>query len=142
LYFVEYANFNSQATFNSSLTADGYRQGGLGAGVTNTTSAKWNAFNGYNPFIPCGVTIPLGNSTGVVSYTFAADEYETGAAYTTNIPSYRGIENPFGHIWKFIDGFNRQGGLDANEEAIEKIYTCNDVSKFAENAADGYTLIS
>lgn len=141
LYFVEYANFNSQATLNNTVTLNGYKQGGLGAGVTTTTSAKWNSFNGYNPFVPCGVTIPLGSSTGIISYSFAAEEFETNA-YTVNVPSYRGIENPFGHVWTFIDGFNRQGSLNENDEVIEKIYTCNDVNKFAEGAANDYTLIS
>jgi hypothetical protein len=137
LYFVEHANFDSQVDINNSLTADGYRQGGLGTGVTNANGSQWNSFNGYNPFVPCGITIGLGNNSGVVSYVFAANEF-TSSAFTTYVNSYRGIELPFGHIWKFIDGFNRQGG----ESNTEKIYICNDVSKFAENTADGYTLVS
>lgn len=32
LFVVEYATLNSQANYNAELTADGYRQGGLGAG--------------------------------------------------------------------------------------------------------------
>lgn len=138
LYFVEYATFNSQAAFNSTLDSNGYKQGGLGAGVTNVDSNDWNSFNRYNPFVPCGLTIGLGNNTGVVSYVFAAGEWKTGATLTTHVNSYRGIELPFGHVSKFIDGFNKQGGVDGTE----KIYICNDVSKFAENAANGYTLIS
>jgi len=34
LYVVEYANFNSQEAYNAVLTDDGYKQGGLGNGVT------------------------------------------------------------------------------------------------------------
>ena len=34
LYVIEYANFNSQANYVEDLTEDGYRQGGLGKGVT------------------------------------------------------------------------------------------------------------
>lgn len=34
LYVIEYANFNSQDTYNAELTSEGYRQGGLGPGVT------------------------------------------------------------------------------------------------------------
>lgn len=142
LYFVEYAKFDSQAAFNSTLTVDGYRQGGLGEGVTNANSTDWSNFNGYNSFVPCGLTIHLGNNTGVVSYVFATGEWKTGTSYTTYVNSYRGVELPFGHVWKFIDGFNRQGSFDENETAIEKIYICNDVTKFAENAANGYTLVS
>lgn len=138
MYFVEYANFNSQEAFNSTLDSNGYKQGGLGTGVTNINSSDWNSFNGYNSFVPCGLTIGLGSNTGVVSYVFATDEWKTGTTLTTYVNSYRGIELPFGHIWKFIDGFNKQGAADDKE----KIYICNDVSKFAENAANGYTFIS
>ena len=137
LYAVEYASFNSQASYNANLTADGYKQGGLGDGVTTTDSTTWNTFNSYNPFVPCGITISLGNNTGVIDYVFAANEFQS-AAKTFSVPSYRGIENPFGHVWKFIDGLNRQG-VTGN---IEKIYVCHDVTKFAENAANGYELIS
>lgn len=142
LYFVEYANFDSQAAIDDILTVDGYKQGGLGSGVTNANATDWNAFNGYNPFIPCGITICLGNNTGSIQYNFATDEWKAGSTFTTNVPSYRGIENLFGHINKFIDGLNRQGSVDENENTIEKIYVCDDVSKFAENNANGYTLIS
>lgn len=41
LYVIEYANRNSQAEFNETLTSEGYRQGGLGAGVTNIAYNAW-----------------------------------------------------------------------------------------------------
>lgn len=137
LYIVEYCNLNSQATFNSNTTAEGYKQGGLGSGVTTTDSTTWNNFNSYNSFVPCGITISLGNKTGNINYIFAANEFSSSAV-TFSVPSYRGIENPFGHIWEFIDGFNRMG-VSGNKE---NIYVCHDVTKFAENAATGYELIS
>ena len=62
---------------------------------------KWNSFNNHNPFIPCGITNSLGNATGVVDYEMP-EEY--GAALTVHVPSYRGIENPFGHVWSWTDG--------------------------------------
>lgn len=34
LCYIEYANFDNQATLNVNLTSDGFKQGGLGAGVT------------------------------------------------------------------------------------------------------------
>lgn len=64
LFVVEYANLNTQAAYNAEPTAEGYKQGGLGAGVTDLNGAKWNAFNGYYPFVPCGYTDSLGNGTG------------------------------------------------------------------------------
>ena len=45
LYVIEYANFNSQAAFNSSLTTERYRQGGLGDGVTTVDYNYWGYYN-------------------------------------------------------------------------------------------------
>ena len=100
LFVIEYANLNCQAPFTAELTSEGYRQGGLGNGVTTLNSTSWNNYNGYNPFIPCGTTNTLGNKTGVVDFTMPA-EYGT---LTVQVPSYRGIENPFGHVWSWTDG--------------------------------------
>lgn len=101
LYVIEYANLNCQAPFTSELTEQGYHKGGLGDGVTTLADAKWSAFNSYNPFVPCGITNELGNRTGVVDYAMP-EGY--GATLTVHVPSYRGIENPFGHVWSWTDG--------------------------------------
>lgn len=101
LFVIEYAQLNCQTAFTAQLTEEGYRQGGLGDGVTTLQDGKWNSFNDHNPFIPCGITNSLGNATGVVDYEMP-EEY--GAALTVHVPSYRGIENPFGHVWSWTDG--------------------------------------
>lgn len=111
LFVIEYAQLNCQAAFTSQLTEEGYRQGGLGDGVTTLADAKWSSFNGYNPFVPCGITNSLGNATGVVDYEMP-EEY--GAALTVHVPSYRGIENPFGHVWSWTDGILVQAQSDAD----------------------------
>lgn len=51
LCYIEYANFDNQATLNVNLTSDGFKQGGLGAGVTNLNLDRWIAFNGNNPIV-------------------------------------------------------------------------------------------
>lgn len=63
LWAIEYANFNSQAAYNPELTNEGFRQGGMGAGLTNMQN--WPEFNNYNPIQPNGFTNDLGNNTGV-----------------------------------------------------------------------------
>lgn len=88
LFVVEYANRNCQAAYNSALTADGYHQGGLGDGVTTGTDG------GAYSFVPTGTTDSLGNSSGIVAYQ--------GTDRSYNVPRYRGIENPFGHVWKNV----------------------------------------
>lgn len=63
LYVIEYANFNSQDTFNNNLSAEGYKQGGLGPGVTNMQN--WDKWNSYYPITPCGYNNNFGNFTGI-----------------------------------------------------------------------------
>ncbi len=66
LYTIEYANFNCQATYNSELTSDGYRQGGLGNGMTTVASNWWNQYNSRLPLVPNGFGNSLGNGTGLL----------------------------------------------------------------------------
>ena len=133
LFAVEYATLDSQAAFNAEPTAEGYRQGGLGAGVTMLVGAKWNAFNGYYPVIPCGYTDELGNGTGVKEYTMPSEYSADGVK--VSVPRYRGIENPFGHVWKIVDGLN--ASFDKND-GILRSHTCQDPAKFSDTGHDGY----
>ena len=135
LFAVEYANFNSQAEFNAQPTGEGYKQGGLGAGVTILDGTLWNAFNGYYPVIPCGTTNPLGNRSGVVDYIMPA-EYGT---LTVQVPSYRGIENPFGHLWKWTDGCKCLIQSDADGGQSE-FYECDNPANFTSSGVTNYQL--
>lgn len=138
LFTVEYATLNSQAAFNAELTSEGYRQGGLGAGVSDWSSSDWQNFNGYYPFVPCGHTDTLGNSTGVVAYT--ALNADGSELKTSNVPRYRGVENPFGHIWKWTDGINvRISPTEANGgDNLSKVFVCEDPSKLNDTNYNGY----
>lgn len=142
LFVVEYATLNSQAAYNAELTQEGYHRGGLGNSVSNLNGTKWNSFNAYNPFIPCGFTDALGNRTGVATFTMP-DSYDTGNTVTTNVPRYRGIENPFAHIWQWTDGINvrinpteANGGNDKSE-----VFVCDDPAHFNDSNYDGYSLV-
>jgi hypothetical protein len=104
-YVIEYATLNSQKAYNGDLTVDGYRQGGLGNGVTTADGTEWNNFNTYNPFINCGASNSLASGTGEVSVV-KTDFGGSGVNRTFKVPRYRGHENPFGHIWKILDGIN------------------------------------
>ena len=137
LYVVEYADRNSQLAFNDELTAEGFRQGGLGAGVTDLVAAKWVAFNSYCPFVPCGYTNILGNKTGTVAFTMP-DEYDAETPFTTYVPSYRGIENPFGHLWKWTDGIHiRAQSEEAGGKTI--LYTSSNPANYQDTDYEGYT---
>lgn len=139
LFVIEYATLNSQAAYNAQLTSEGYRQGGLGDGVSTWDSTSWNNFNGYNPFVPCGHTDSLGNRTGVVQYDVKNDEETT--LKTFSVPRYRGVENPFAHIWQWTDGINVQIRPDADEEPKSKVYIASDPAKFNDSNYDGYTYV-
>ena len=93
LFLVEYANRNSQAAVNNSLTPEGYRQGGLGMGCTYVDSiSNW-------PAVTNGVTNSLGNNSGEISGVTPLS-----GSGTATVNSYRGIENPFGNLYTFYDG--------------------------------------
>lgn len=142
MFVVEYATLNSQAAYNAALTEEGYHQGGLGDGVDNLNSTKWNSFNGYNPVIPCGHTDSLGNRTGVVDYTMP-DSYDTGNVVTVHVPRYRGVENPFAHIYQWTDGINvRVNPTEANGgNDLSEVFVCDDPAHFSDSSYDGYSLV-
>ena len=114
LFLVEYATRNSQKAVNTELTPEGFRQGGLGSGCT-TGTATINGAQTWS-FIPTGSSDSLGSGSGEVTVTI--QQTDSSGSNTSTITRkcnrYRGIENPFGHIWKhtddvisvYISGFN------------------------------------
>ena len=107
LYFIEYANFNCQAEFKSELTFEGYRQGGLGNGVTAVTQRYWYLYNSGLPLIPNGYTNEFGNMTNIKAITIVmptVSEGEPTYSVTQYVPRWHGIENPFGDISTTVDG--------------------------------------
>lgn len=76
LFLVEYAKFNMQDT--------------LGPGATGKTDD-----GASNLAEPTGATATLGNQSGHVTNN-----------NNIQMISYRGEENPYGNIWKFVDGLN------------------------------------
>ena len=148
LFAVEFCTFNSQAVLggasrsyvqqeNGSKYAkpntQGLMDGGLGDGVSTLTSAQWESFNSYNPFVPCGMTNVLGNRTGTVQYTITNASGDT--IKTVEVPSYRGIENPFGHIWKWTEG-----AKVVTVSGAGKLYVAEDLT--SQSLADNNTNVS
>jgi len=104
LYLVEYADFDSQAM--------------IGQGRTQLGGGGWTADSYIGQ---CGKSNLDGNGTGNA-------EGNTNAAYM----SYRGIENIYGNVWKWIDGINVNGHLP---------YVSNNDSDFQDNTEEGYTVL-
>lgn len=134
-YVIEYANFNSQAAYNAELTSDGYRQGGLGPGVTDwsNSATSWSGYNGTYPITPCGYCNDIGNFTGikdlVIPECTATNETDTVATKTFKVPRWRGFDNPFGDIWANLDGVVIQRTA-ANE--ISSVYTTTNKEEFTD----------
>ena len=101
LYLTEYANFNSQAT--------------IGMGRTELSGRGWSA----DSYI--GQT---GKSNAKGNGTFSVGG-NTNDAYMT----YRGIENFYGNVWKFVDGININDHVP---------YISNTDTQFADDTATNY----
>ena len=186
LFAIEYANLNCQLPYNAAADANGYKQGGLGGGVSNLEGTKWVNLNSYNPFVPCGTTNSLGNKSGYVTYTMPFEydangavnylgEYNAATAYavgnyvssgialyrcilastgnavtnatyftavtrtTTNVPRYRGLENPYGHLWSWTDGCKCFIQSDASG-GLSEFYVCDTPANFTSSGVAGYEL--
>lgn len=97
LFVVEYATFNIQAV---SV---------FGRGVTNL---PW--VDNINNSVPNPANTTLGNGSGKITVEYT---HSNGTTYNVDVSVYRGVKNPFGNIWKFIDGFLRKhsASSDCNE---------------------------
>ena len=131
LMLIELGQFNTQTA--------------IGLGVVN------NATNGtYNCASLTGSTAGLGNETGMASATI----FENGSGTTTNTVngklsvSYRGVENPWGNIYKNVNGVNlwgdgtMNGGYIADNfnfsEAVHGDMTINEINYHYPSA--GFTI--
>lgn len=132
LFAVEYATLNSQKPFNAQKDANGFSQGGLGEGASQMTD--WINFNNTNPLIPCGYTNEFGNGSGEKAYVVKNASDGTYATLMAN--RYRGIENPFGHVWKYTDGANIQ--VTTGDAGLSILWTTDDPSNFSDTSYTGY----
>lgn len=74
-YFIEYADFDVKKAFNSSLTSEGYHQGGLGNGLISIDF--WIEYNNLTPNVPVDYTLSLGNNTNVLLKESSSFEFKS-----------------------------------------------------------------
>lgn len=133
LFLVEYATRNSQKAVNTELTPEGFRQGGLGSGCT-TGTATINGAQTWS-FIPTGSSDSLGSGSGEVTVTI--QQTDSSGSNTSTITRkcnrYRGIENPFGHIWKHTDDI-----ISIYEDSWRTYYKSIKPDQFATNKNNSY----
>ena len=107
LYLVEYANFNTQTM--------------VGLGICNVND--WGTYS-YYPFAPTGNSNGIGNASGNTAGAVAGY-----AAEASKYVSYRGIEQWYGHLWKWLDGINTNNN---------RSYICNVSANLADDTASNY----
>ena len=133
LFLVEYATRNSQKAVNTTLTAEGFRQGGLGSGCT-TGTVTINGAQTWS-FIPTGSSDSLGSGSGEVTVTIQQTDQSGSntSTITRKCNRYRGIENPFGHIWKHTDDI-----ISKYEAPCRTWYKSVKPDQFATNKNNSY----
>lgn len=133
LFLVEYATRNSQKAVNTKLTSEGFRQGGLGSGCT-TGTATINGAQTWS-FIPTGSSDSLGSGSGEVTVTIQQTDSSghNTSTITRKCNRYRGIENPFGHIWKHTDDI-----ISKYEAPYRTWYKSVKPDQFATNKNNSY----
>ena len=126
-YVIEYANFDSQDTFNNELTSDGYHQGGLGKSVTYWDWGQWTKLNGNYPITPCGYCNEIGNHTGVKELAIVTED---GINKTFEVSRWHGFDNIFGDVYTNLDGVVIKRDL-ANEPS--RVMTTSDPRYFDDS---------
>lgn len=140
LFLVEYATRNSQKAVNTELTPEGFRQGGLGSGCT-TGIATINGAQTWS-FIPTGSSDSLGSGSGEVTVTIQQTDQSGSntSTITRKCNRYRGIENPFGHIWKHTDDIISKYSI-VSGEGYRSWSICENPINFSTNLTTKYTPI-
>jgi len=132
LYF---GNTNIQLAFTNVLTAEGYPQGGMGAGVT-TWGGDWGTWNGYYPIHNTGAgSMAVGCKVGVHSITVNG--------HTEEIPVFFFLEHLYGEIWDWVGEVNieKSAEIANGGTGISSVYVCSEFAKRAATITADYTKV-
>ncbi len=136
LFVVEFATRDTQKAVDYAKDENGFSQGGLGLGVTTLPFEEWHPYNYNTAFVPCGYTDSLGNGTGEVAYNIVGEN--ESLLHTVQVPRYRGIENLFGHLYTWTDGYIAQP--NENERSIGA-FVIDNPELFNETDISGYRYV-
>ena len=145
LYVIEYANFNCQEEFNEALTEEGFRQGGLGNGVTTINDKYWQFYNRQCSLTPNGYTNEFGNNTSTKAMTMIMPTVNNGEStfsITQYVPRWHGIENPFGDIMNNLDGvIINYSSIGKNSNKYSEVYATDDPLLYSDSDCSGMKLV-
>ena len=105
----------------AAVKSTGYKQGGMGSGVTTLNYNYWTYYNNNYPLTPNGYIYNTTSSTGVIQAQIITPTVSGGEptqTYNVGIPIWRGIENPFGDIYTNLDGVIIQGDEEGNPKKV------------------------
>jgi hypothetical protein len=118
LYLTEYKSWNSQGLL------PGYTEG-----------LAWE----LDKRCKTGITAGLGNASGSILWQNAASglrcTFDQTGKYVAN--SFRGIENFYGHVWKWVDGINIQ--FIGSPLTDADVHVSNNPAQFAHDTTTNYT---
>ena len=85
----------------------------------------------------CILDAPAGTELTNTTY------FSTVTRTIVQVPRYRGIENPFGHIWKWLDGVNIRINPSSDNEGndLSEVFICKDFNNFTDSNYDNYIYI-
>lgn len=120
LQAIEFGNFNGQISLESGICD-------IDGGVLINCSAN------------TGSTSALGNSSGhanstVFNYSGETHSYSTEGKRAI---SYRGMQNPWGNMWRFVGGVNIMG----NNRQGGEVYICNNFNYNYNNFSSNYKTV-
>lgn len=114
LYVIEYANFDCQENYNAALTSEGFKQGGLGTGVTGYKHLEdWGKDN-YNPIVENNINYCNPGAHSVIVYTNPSDS----SSSSVTIYPWHHIVELFGDTSTILDGVII-GNADKTENGIK-----------------------
>lgn len=93
----------------------GNMQSKIGKGIADVNSSAWGTYNGYYPVRKTGDTVIAGNGTWDM-FSLNEQMQISSQNYRIQSLSYRGIENPYGHIFKWVDGLEFVNNVITNEK--------------------------
>lgn len=113
---------------------DGFKEGGLGDGVSNCP--WWINYNGSNPFIKSNVSYDYGLRSGVKEYSVNIGTHEEQVIQKVYVPIFLGIANPFGHIFKAMDGITKEQ-IGSTGAITDRWALYSDPSKYVSGGQEG-----
>lgn len=113
---IEMANFNCQSPAMDESPDDVLGKKGLSEGITTLPLNIWQSINNFNPIIKNGTSAVNSHKVNISQVVLYPIDSDTGASPILHATSWRGIEDPFGHIDQILDYVIVRANIISNVE--------------------------